>query len=72
MVVLGDGERFARAGSAISALDQSAIDSGERHVTVDDLVASPLSLTWTQELLEPPADCQARRQEFGRAPKPTA
>jgi hypothetical protein len=32
-------ERLARAGRGISALDQGAIDSGERHVTVDGLVA---------------------------------
>ncbi|CAM5250536.1 hypothetical protein SGLAM104S_01620 [Streptomyces glaucescens] len=52
-------DRLARTGRAISALDQSAIDSGERPVTVDDLVAfaSVFGMD-VQELLEPPADCQ--------------
>lgn len=32
-------ERLARAGRAIPVLALSAIDAGERHVDVDDLVA---------------------------------
>lgn len=51
-------ERLARTGRPISALDLSAIDTGERHVTVDDLVAlASVFNVGVQELLEPPADC---------------
>lgn len=51
-------ERLSRAGRAIPVLNLSAIDAGERHVDVDDLVALAAVLNLSPEqLLEPPADC---------------
>jgi transcriptional regulator with XRE-family HTH domain len=52
-------ERLARAGRAISVLGLSAIDTGERRVDVDDLVAlAAVFDTGIEELLLPPADCK--------------
>ncbi|MEU0207365.1 helix-turn-helix domain-containing protein [Streptomyces canus] len=52
-------ERLARAGRAIPVVALSAIDAGERHVDVDDLVALAAAFGLTPgELLEPPADCE--------------
>lgn len=52
-------ERLARAGRAIPALTLSAIDAGERHVDVDDLVALAAAFgLGVEELLQPPADCR--------------
>lgn len=51
-------ERLSRAGRAIPVLALSAIDSGERPVDVDDLVALAAVFDLSpQQLLEPPADC---------------
>jgi transcriptional regulator with XRE-family HTH domain len=51
-------ERLSRAGRAIPVLALSAIDSGERRVDVDDLVALAAVFDLSpQQLLEPPADC---------------
>lgn len=52
-------ERLAQVGRAIPVLGLSAIDTGERHVDVDDLVALAAVFGLTPgELLEPPADCE--------------
>lgn len=52
-------ERLARAGRAISTLGLSAIDTGERRVDVDDLVALAAVFDLSvEELLQPPADCE--------------
>lgn len=52
-------ERLSRAGRAISTLALSAIDAGERHVDVDDLVALAIVFDiGIEELLQPPADCE--------------
>jgi transcriptional regulator with XRE-family HTH domain len=51
-------ERLSRVGRAIPTLAQSAIDAGERHVDVDDLVALAAVFDLSvEELLRPPADC---------------
>lgn len=51
-------ERLSRAGRAISTLGLSAIDTGERTVDVDDLVALATVFDLSvEELLQPPADC---------------
>lgn len=51
-------ERLSRAGRAISTLALSAIDTGERRVDVDDLVALATVFDLSVEkLLQPPADC---------------
>jgi transcriptional regulator with XRE-family HTH domain len=52
-------ERLARIGRAIPVLAQSAIDTGERRVDVDDLVALAAVFGLTPgKLLEPPEDCE--------------
>lgn len=52
-------ERLARAGRVIPALGLSAIDTGERRVDVDDLVAlAAVFDLGVEELLQPPADCE--------------
>lgn len=52
-------ERLAQAGRAIPVLAQSAIDMGERHVDVDDLVAFAAVFGQdVEDLLRPPADCE--------------
>ncbi|WP_069769777.1 hypothetical protein [Streptomyces sp. LUP30] len=52
-------ERLARVGRAIPALGLSAIDTGQRHVDVDDLVAlAAVFDTGIEELLLPPANCR--------------
>lgn len=52
-------ERLARAGRTIPVLALSAIDTGERHVDVDDLVAlAAVFDVGIEELLQPPADCE--------------
>ena len=52
-------ERLSRAGRPISTLGLSAIDTGERRVDVDDLVALAGIFDLTVgELLLPPADCK--------------
>jgi transcriptional regulator with XRE-family HTH domain len=52
-------ERLARAGRTIPVLGLSAIDAGERHVDVDDLVAlAAVFNLGVEELLQPPADCE--------------
>jgi transcriptional regulator with XRE-family HTH domain len=52
-------ERLAQAGRAIPVLAQSAIDRGERHVDVDDLVALATVFGLSPEdLLMPPATCE--------------
>ncbi|MET7437803.1 helix-turn-helix domain-containing protein [Streptomyces sp. NPDC005496] len=51
-------ERLASAGRIIPALNLSAIDAGERHIDVDDLVAlAAVFDVGSGELLRPPADC---------------
>ncbi|MFD8839843.1 hypothetical protein [Streptomyces griseofuscus] len=51
-------ERLAREGRAITTLGLSAIDSGERLVDVDDLVALAAVFGLdVEELLRPPLDC---------------
>lgn len=51
-------ERLAQAGRAIPVLELSAIDTGERHVDVDDLVALATVFELSmEELLQPPAGC---------------
>lgn len=51
-------ERLSRAGRAIPALGLSAIEAGERHADVDDLVAlAAVFDLGVEELLEPPASC---------------
>jgi hypothetical protein len=51
-------ERLSRAGRALSTLALSAIDTGERTVDVDDLVALATVLDVdVADLLQPPADC---------------
>ena len=51
-------ERVAQAGRPIPALGLSAIDTGDRHVDVDDLVAlAAVFDLGVEELLQPPADC---------------
>lgn len=51
-------ERLAEAGRSIPVLELSAIDTGERHVDVDDLVALAAVFDLSVEkLLQPPADC---------------
>jgi len=51
-------EHLARAGRAIPTLALSAIDTGERSVDVDDLVAlATVFGLGVEELLQPPADC---------------
>ncbi|WP_406156949.1 helix-turn-helix domain-containing protein [Streptomyces canus] len=51
-------ERLAQAGRAIPVLELSAIDTGERRVDVDDLVAlAAVFDLGVEELLLPPADC---------------
>lgn len=51
-------ERLSRAGRIIPTLGLSAIDTGERHVDVDDLVALAAIFDLSvEELLQPPADC---------------
>ncbi|MEJ8671882.1 helix-turn-helix transcriptional regulator [Streptomyces sp. MS1.AVA.1] len=50
--------RLSKAGRAISTLGLSAIESGERHVDVDDLVAlAAVFDLGIEELLRPPAGC---------------
>ncbi|MER5715735.1 hypothetical protein [Streptomyces sp. NPDC002132] len=52
-------EHLAQAGHVIPALALSAIDAGERHVNVDDLVAlAAVFDVGVEELLHPPADCE--------------
>ncbi|MFD8234014.1 hypothetical protein ACFV20_19300 [Streptomyces sp. NPDC059696] len=52
-------ERLAQLGRPIPALGLSAIDAGERHVDVDDLVAlAAVFGLGVEELLQPPADCR--------------
>jgi hypothetical protein len=52
-------ERLAQVGRAIPVLALSAIDAGERHVGVDDLVAlAAVFGLGVEELLLPPADCE--------------
>lgn len=52
-------ERLSRAGRAISPLELSAIDTGERRVDVDELVALAAVFDLSiEELLQPPADCR--------------
>lgn len=52
-------ERLSRAGRAIPTLGLSAIDTGERRVDVDDLVAlAAVFDLGIEELLQPPADCE--------------
>jgi len=52
-------ERLARVGRAIPVLGLSAIDTGERHVDVDDLVAlAAVFGLGVEELLQPPAECE--------------
>ncbi|MGW3144855.1 helix-turn-helix domain-containing protein [Streptomyces sp. NPDC001177] len=52
-------ERLARVGRAIPTVELSAIDAGERHVDVDDLVALAAVFDLSvEELLRPPADCE--------------
>lgn len=52
-------ERLSRAGRAIPVLALSAIDTGQRHVDVDDLVAlAAVFDLGIEELLRPPADCK--------------
>lgn len=52
-------ERLAQAGRLITALAVSAIDSGERRVDVDDLVAlATVFDVGIEELLQPPAGCE--------------
>ncbi|MEV6181336.1 XRE family transcriptional regulator [Streptomyces sp. NPDC052015] len=51
-------ERLTRLGRPIPATGLSAIDAGERHVDVDDLVALAAIFDLSvEELLQPPADC---------------
>ncbi len=51
-------ERLAQAGRAIPVLALSAIDTGERRVDVDDLVAlAAVFNLGVEDLLQPPADC---------------
>ncbi|MDX3835617.1 helix-turn-helix transcriptional regulator [Streptomyces europaeiscabiei] len=51
-------ERLARAGRVIPVLGLSAIDTGERSVDVDDLVAlATVFDLGVEELLQSPADC---------------
>jgi transcriptional regulator with XRE-family HTH domain len=51
-------ERLAHAGRTIPVLALSAIDAGERHVDVDDLVAlAAVFDLGVEELLHPPTDC---------------
>jgi len=51
-------ERLARVGRPIPVLGLSAIDTGERHVDVDDLVAlAAVFDLGIEELMQPPADC---------------
>jgi hypothetical protein len=52
-------KRAARVGRAIPVLAQSAIDTGERRVDVDDLVALAAVFDLRPEqLLEPPPECE--------------
>ena len=52
-------ERLARAGRAIPTLAQSAIDTGQRHVDVDDLVALAVVFDVdVGDLLRPPVACE--------------
>ena len=52
-------ERLARAGRAIPVHALSAIDTGERHVDVDDLVALAAVFDLdVDELLRPPTNCE--------------
>lgn len=52
-------ERLSQAGRAIPVLELSAIDTGERHVDVDDLVALAAVFGLSvEELLRPPAGCK--------------
>ncbi|MCX5522217.1 helix-turn-helix domain-containing protein [Streptomyces bobili] len=52
-------ERLLRAGRVIPALAQSAIDAGQRHVDVDDLVALAMVFDVdVDDLLRPPAACR--------------
>lgn len=52
-------ERLARVGRVIPTLGLSAIDTGQRHVDVDDLVALAAVFDLSvEELLQPPADCE--------------
>ena len=51
-------ERISRTGRAIPVLRLSAIETGERRVDVDDLVAlAAVFDVSVGELLQPPADC---------------
>lgn len=51
-------ERLSRAGRTIPTLALSAIDTGERRVDVDDVVAlAAVFGLGVEELLQPPADC---------------
>lgn len=52
-------ERLARAGRVIPALALSAVDAGQRHVDVDDLVALAVVFDVdVDDLLRPPITCQ--------------
>lgn len=52
-------ERLSRVGRAISTLGLSAIDTGQRRVEVDDLVALAAVFELdVEELLRPPANCE--------------
>jgi len=52
-------ERLSRVGRAIPVLALSAIDTGERRVDVDDLVAlAAVFDLGIEELVQPPADCE--------------
>lgn len=51
-------ERLVQTGRVIPVLELSAIDTGERRVDVDDLVALAAVFDLSvEELLQPPADC---------------
>lgn len=51
-------KRLSKMGHTIHTDQLSAIDAGERHVDVDDLVALAAVFDLSpEELLQPPADC---------------
>lgn len=52
-------ERLSRTGRAITALGLSAIETGERRVDVDDLVALAAVFGLSvEELIRPPESCE--------------
>jgi transcriptional regulator with XRE-family HTH domain len=52
-------ERLARAGRVIPAVALSAVDAGQRHVDVDDLVALAVAFdVEVADLLRPPVACR--------------